>query len=62
MSIQDFHSSLAFGNERNVLFAALRKLQRLDPLKIAMAEGDEELYGWIPWSGEPAPNPGGEHA
>jgi len=45
MSIYDFHSKLVSGGERNVLFAALRKLSQLDPRNLVILEE----AGWPIW-------------
>jgi hypothetical protein len=53
MSIYDFHSKLVSGGERNVLFAALRKLSRLDPRNLVLLEE----AGWPIWDESGAPPP-----
>jgi hypothetical protein len=54
MSIYDFHSKFVSGDERNILFAALRRLSLLDNPRelIALAEGDP---GWPVWDGAGSP-------
>ena len=47
MSIRDFHSKFVSGGERNTLFAALRRLSRMDSLQKVVALADSQ--GWPVW-------------
>jgi hypothetical protein len=50
MSIHDFHSQFAAGNE-SLLFRALRKLSRLEDVQKLMTRNpDGTLLGWGDWS------------
>ncbi len=47
MSIRDFHSKFVSGSERNMLFAALRRLSRMEsPQLVALADASQ---GWPVW-------------
>ena len=46
MSIRDFHSKFVSGGERNILFAALRRLSSLESPQRLIALADQ---GWPVW-------------
>jgi len=57
MSIRDFHSKFVSGSERNMLFAALRRLSRVEnPQRLAALA--DAAQGWPVWdqsTGVPPP-------
>ena len=48
MSIRDFYLSFVSGDERKMLFVALRKISRMEISQTALAASAEEL-GWPIW-------------
>jgi hypothetical protein len=48
MSIRDFHSKFVSGSERNMLFAALRRLSRMESPQRLVALADAS-QGWPVW-------------
>jgi|GEM_PF-3964220 len=49
MSIRDFHSKFVSGGERNTLFAALRRLSRMESPQSLIALAEAAGGGWPVW-------------